>query len=84
MGSVYDISTLAAFGVLVGYFIFLTDRNPRLLGHFLISAIAFAVANQLGNLALEADNAALHALAIVLIVVGVAYAAIMARSLKLL
>ena len=80
MGSAYDLVTVAAFGILVGYFVFLTDRNPRRLMHFMISAVAFAVANQVGNAALRSEGLALHVTAITLILAGVAYAVIATRD----
>ena len=79
MSSVYDFITVAAFGILVGYYIFMTDRSPRLLQHFLISSVAFAFANQIGNYALKSANLWLHVLAGVLLTAGVVYAAVVAR-----
>ena len=79
MSSIYDFVSVAAFGIMAGYFVFMTDRNPRLLQHFLLSGVAFAVSNQVGNYALRTEHAALHALAIVLVVAGVVYAGLSAR-----
>ena len=80
MATIYDFVTVAIFVVLVGYYVFLSDRRPQLLWQFLLSAVVFAVANQVGNFASKADNVGMHALAIVLIVGGAAYAAISARG----
>ena len=80
MGSPYDFLSVAAFGVLFSYFFFMTDRNPRLLMQFLVSAVSFAVANQLGNAALKSQSVVLHGMALVLLVAGAGYAAIAARS----
>ena len=79
MSSIYDFAAVAAFGILVGYFVFMTDRSPRLLQHFLLSSIAFAFANQIGNYAMKAGNPALHVLAAGLLAAGVGYAVIVAR-----
>jgi len=79
MSSVYDFITVAAFGIMVGYFVFMTDRSPKLLQHFLLSSIAFAFANQVGNYALKAGNLWLHVLAGLLVAAGVIYAVIVAR-----
>jgi uncharacterized membrane protein YhfC len=73
MHTIYDFATVALLVVLVGYYLFLTDRRPQALKHFLVSAVVFAVANQLGN-------AGMNALAIVLVVAGVAYAGFVARG----
>jgi hypothetical protein len=49
MHTIYDFLTVAFFlGLVVSFFLF-TDRHPKTLGSLLVSAIAFAVGNQLGN-----------------------------------
>ena len=45
----FDLVTLACFLGMAGAFFLLTERRPRTLVHLLLAAIAFAVANQLGN-----------------------------------
>jgi hypothetical protein len=80
MSTVYDFLTVAMFAILVGYFLFLTDRRPQLLMHFLVSAVVFAVADQVGDFASKTGNVGMHALAVVLVVAGVAYAGVVARG----
>lgn len=69
MSSIYDLVTITCFIGVVGAFVFLTERDPRTLGHLLVPAIAFAVANQLGN-------AGSGALALLLMAAGLGYAAL--------
>lgn len=73
MGSVYDIVTVACFLGVVGAFVFLTEHDTKTLARLMVSAIAFAVANQLGN-------AGLSTLAILLIAAGVGYAILIVRG----
>jgi len=80
METAYDFVTVALFAIMVAYYVLLTDHRMRLLMHFLLSAVVFAVADQLGNYAIRSGAAGVHALAVVLIIAGVAYAAIVARS----
>ena len=80
MSTTYDFVTVAIFVILVGYYLFLTDRRPQLLMHFLLSAVVFVVANQVGNYASKTGSVGMHALAVILIVAGVAYAAVVARE----
>ena len=80
MTTAYDIVTVTLFVALVGYYLLLTDRRPQLLKHFLLSAVVFMVANQVGNFADRIGDIRVHALAVVLIVAGVAYAGIVARG----
>jgi hypothetical protein len=49
MASIYDYVTVACFFGVVGAFVLLTERDPKTLAHLMVPAIAFAVANQLGN-----------------------------------
>ena len=49
METPFDFATVACFLGLVGVFFLLTARSHRTLLHLLLSGIAFAVANQLGN-----------------------------------
>ena len=67
MLSIFDFVTVACFLGVVGAFVFLTERDAKTLMRLLVAAIAFAVANQLGN-------AGLSLFAILLIGAGVGYA----------
>ena len=73
MKTIFDFVTVGLFGVLVLYFVFLTDREPSRLKHFLVSAAVFAVANQVGN-------AGEQVLAGALVAAGVVYAVLTARA----
>jgi hypothetical protein len=73
MRTAYDLWTVALFIILVGYFFLFTDRRPQRLKHFLLVAVALAIANQIGN-------AGKDTLAIILIVAGIAYAGLMSRG----
>lgn len=69
----FDFVTVACFiGLVITFFQF-TSREPRLLLHFLLSGIVFAVANQVGN-------AGSTMLALLLILAGIVYAAIFLRG----
>ncbi len=72
MATMFDYVTVACFLAMAGAFLILTAREPRVLLHVLVAGIAFAIANQVGN-------AGYTILAAVLIIVGVAYAAITIR-----
>jgi hypothetical protein len=63
----FDILTVACFLLVVLAFFLWTDRDQRTLLHLLVSAVAFAVANELGRTGSPI-------LATVLIAAGVAYA----------
>jgi NhaP-type Na+/H+ or K+/H+ antiporter len=71
----FDYVTVGCFLGLVGAFFFLTARRPRTLLQLLLSAIAFAVANQLGN-------AGYDHYAVILIIAGVGYGVIVVRGEK--
>ena len=73
MATPFDYVTVACFFVMVGAYFFLTDRGPQTLLHLMLAGIAFAIANQLG----DADYQVLGS---ILIVAGVAYAAIIIRA----
>jgi hypothetical protein len=45
----FDFLTVGCFVCLVGAFFVFTKRDLRTLAHVLLSGVAFAVANQLGN-----------------------------------
>jgi hypothetical protein len=79
MITVYDIVTVSCFAcVVLTYFMF-TEGGMKLLAHFMLLAAAFAIANQVGNVALQGGNSALNVLAIVLIVAGIGYTYIIVR-----
>ena len=67
MTTPFDFLTVACFFGLVVAFVVRTERDTRTLLHLLISAAAFAIANQVGNKGLTL-------LALVLIVAGGGYA----------
>lgn len=73
MVTIFDFVTIACFLAVVGAFVFLTDRQPKTLMHLMIPAVAFAVANQIGN-------AGSWPLAILLISAGVGYAFLVVRK----
>jgi hypothetical protein len=58
-----------------GRFLLLTVRRQRTLLHLLLSGIAFAVANQLGNAGYDLSG-------VILIIAGIAYAIIIVRAEK--
>jgi len=72
MTTFFDIASVACFAGLVIAFFQFTDRETRTLLHFMLAAIVFAVANQVGN-------AGSTILAIVLIFAGASYALLIAR-----
>jgi xanthine/uracil permease len=49
MNSIYDIVSVVLFFCGVAAFVFLTDRKPTTVSRLLVSGVAVAVANQLGN-----------------------------------
>jgi hypothetical protein len=66
MITAFDYLTIACFCGLVAAFFVWTERDTRTLLHMVIAAVAFAVANQVGN-------AGLTLFAWVLIVAGIGY-----------
>jgi hypothetical protein len=73
MITLFDFLTVACFIGLVIAFIQLTNRSPRMLVHFLLCGVVFAVANQLGN-------AGSMILPLVLIAAGIGYAVLVIRE----
>ncbi|HEX3161244.1 MAG TPA: hypothetical protein VHQ92_01595, partial [Pseudolabrys sp.] len=61
--------TVTCFAALVLAYFFFTSREPKTLLHLMVPAVAFAIANQVGN-------AGLIFLAVTLIVAGAIYAAL--------
>jgi hypothetical protein len=70
MVTLFDILSVAGFVALVVWFFVWTKRDHQTLLHFMISAVVFAVANQVGN-------AGQSILAFVLIIAGFGYSAVM-------
>jgi hypothetical protein len=73
MISVFDYLTVACFAGLVIAFLQFTERDTRTLVHLMISAVALAIADQVGN-------AGRPLLALVLIVAGAGYAWIVVQG----
>ncbi len=73
METAFDILTVACFaGLVIAYFQF-SKRDIRTLMHLMISGAAFAIANQMGN-------AGLSMFALILIVAGAGYAALVVQK----
>ena len=67
MITLFDVISVTCFiGLVIAFFRF-TEQDTRTLLQFLVSGIAFAIANQVGN-------AGSAALATVLVIAGVGYA----------
>ena len=73
METAFDFLTIVCFAGLVIAYFQLTKRDTRTLMHLMISAAAFAIANQVGN-------AGLPMFALILIVAGAGYAALVVRK----
>jgi hypothetical protein len=77
MHSVYDFVTVTCFiCIVLTYFLF-TEGGMKILGHFMLPALAFAIANQVGNHA--GNDALMNLLAVILIVAGIGYTYIIVR-----
>ncbi len=73
METAFDIFTVACFaGLVIAYFQF-TRRDTRTLMHLMVSGAAFAIANQMGNAGLPIS-------ALILIVAGAGYAALVVQK----
>ena len=73
METAFDFLTVACFaGLVIVYFQF-TKRDTRTLMHLMISGAAFAIANQMGNTGLPI-------FALILIVAGAGYAALVVKK----
>jgi hypothetical protein len=73
MTTAFDFLTVACFAGLVIAFFQLTARDTRTLVQLMIPAAVFAIANQMGN-------AGLTLFALVLLVAGAGYAALVVRK----
>jgi hypothetical protein len=72
MSTFFDVVTVTCFvGLVIAFFQF-TDRETKTLVHFILAGLVFGVANQVGN-------AGSALLASILILAGIAYAALIAR-----
>ena len=71
MVTLFDVVSVASFIGLVLAFFLWTERDNRTLLHFVVSGAVLAVANQVGN-------AGQTVFAFILIVAGLAYAAVVA------
>ncbi len=79
MVTVYDIVTVTCFACIVLTYFMFTEGGMKTLAHFMLPAAAFAIANQVGNAALQSGNTLLNVLAIVLIAAGIGYTYIIVR-----
>jgi hypothetical protein len=78
MQTVYDFVTVICFlCIALTYFMF-TEGGVKLLAHFMLPAVAFAIANQVGNHA--GNNVPMHVLAVILILSGIGYTFIIVRQ----
>lgn len=73
MISVFDYVTVACFLCLVMAFVLRTEHDVRTLLHLLVSAMAFAIADQVGN-------SGFSLFAVALIIAGVGYAVLVVRG----
>jgi hypothetical protein len=73
MATFFDVVTVICFVGLVMAFFRFTDRDRQTLIRFVIAGLAFAVANQIGN-------AGQTVLAVALILGGVGFAALAAKT----
>ena len=72
MTTFFDVVTVTCFvAMVIGFFQF-TNRDPRTLTHLVLAGIVFAVANQVGN-------SGSTILALIMIVAGAGYAALVVR-----
>ena len=73
METAFDFLTVACFAGLVIVFFQFTKRDTRTLMQLMISGTVFAIANQIGN-------AGLPIFALILIVAGAGYAALVVKK----
>jgi len=57
MGTVYDIVTVACFACVVATYFMFTEGRTKVLMHFILPAVAFAIANHVGNAGIRGGNA---------------------------
>ncbi|MBN9064095.1 MAG: hypothetical protein BGP06_12865 [Rhizobiales bacterium 65-9] len=73
MSTIFDFVTVAAFLALVAAYMAWGRGDQKLLMHLMVSAVAFAIANQLGNRGLDL-------FAVLVIAAGAGYAVMMFRG----
>jgi len=73
MVTFFDVVTVTCFAGLVIAFFQFTNRETRTLVQFILAGVLFAIANQVGN-------GGSMILALILILAGVTYAALVARG----
>jgi hypothetical protein len=73
MTTFFDVVTVTCFAGLVVAFFQFTDRETRTLVHFILAGVLLAVANQVGN-------SGSMILAMIMILAGVTYAALVVRG----
>ena len=73
MTTAFDFLTVACFAGLVIVYLYSPERDTRTLMHLSVSAIAFAVANQVGN-------AGLTLFGLILVVAGAGYAFLVVKK----
>lgn len=79
MGTVYDLVTVACFACVIATYFLFTEGGMKVLAHFMLPAVVFAIANQVGNAGLRMGNAYMNVLAVILIVAGIGYTFIAVR-----
>jgi hypothetical protein len=78
MHTVYDFVTVICFVCIVLTYFMFTDGSMKVLAHFMLPAIAFAIANQVGNHA--GTDTVMNGLAVILIVAGIGYTFIIVKQ----
>lgn len=73
MSTIFDFATVAAFLALVAAYLAWGKGDQKLLMHLFVSAVAFAIANQLGNRGMEL-------FAVLVLAAGAGYAVMMFRG----
>ena len=79
MKTAYDFVTVICFACMVLTYFMFTEGGAKTLAHFMLPAAAFAIANQVGNRALQSGDLLWNGLAIVLIAAGIGYTYIIVR-----
>jgi hypothetical protein len=77
MQTVYDFVSVICFICIVVTYLMFTEGGMKVLAHFMLPAVAFAIANQVGNHA--GNDVPMNVLAVLLILAGIAYTFIIVR-----
>jgi hypothetical protein len=77
MQTVYDFVTVICFVCIVLTYFMFTEGGMKILAHLMLPAVAFAVANQVGNHA--GNDVPMNVLAVILIAAGIGYTFIIVR-----